>query len=254
MKPDEPNVYFAEFQGSGNLFRSADRGLSFQRVTGIPSSDRTSFLPPFVFDPAYPDRMLYATHRIYESTDGGRRFSAISGDLTGGSPAAVRSLVIAPSRPRFAYASTNDGLVLASKDGGSRWRVIRRGVAGWPRVMRQLAVDPGRPYFLAVADSEFGGERLVVTENRGKFWKVIGQGLPDVPVNTVAVRRVGGKRFILAGTDAGVWVTSDDGASWQEHGSGLPRAPVMDLVVDLDHRRLVASTLGRGMWTTALPR
>ena len=255
VRPDDPDVLFLEYQGAGNLFRSNDGGLTFRQASGFPATgERTSFLPPFVLDPSDPERMLYATHRIFESTNGGRTWSPISRDLTKGEPAAIRALVISPSHPKVVYAATNDGRVLASLDGGAKWKVIRANVAGWPRVMRQLAVDPRRPNFLAVAVSEFDGDRVLVTANRGRTWSTAGDSLPNVPVNTVAIHRDGSRRFILAGTDSGVWLSDDDGASWIDYGTGFPRAPVTDLVVDLFHQRLVASTLGRGMWTAALPQ
>jgi ligand-binding sensor domain-containing protein len=59
--------------------------------------------------------------------------------------------------------------------------------------------------------------------------------------------------YILVGTDIGVYLSRDRGASWEKYGAGLPRAVVMDLVVDAERHRVVASTLGRGMWTAVLP-
>jgi len=255
VKPDDPSVVFVEYQGSDNLYRSTDGGYTFeQSATGIDPDDRNCFLPPVVFDPADPNRMLFATHRIYESTDAGVNWHAISGDLTGGSPAAVRALVIAPSDSNVVYAMTNDGRVLVSTNAGSDWTLIREGVAGWPRVTRQLAVDPLRPAQAYVAVAGFGSERVLFTPDRGTTWRAIGEGLPNVPVNTVAVHRPAvRRRFILVGTDIGVYLSRDLGASWEKYGIGMPRAVVMDLVVDLAHQRVVASTLGRGMWTTALP-
>ncbi len=41
--------------------------------------------------------------------------------------------------------------------------------------------------------------------------------------------------------------------SWSRYGDALPNAPVQDLVVDRAHQRLVAATLGRGVWWTPLP-
>lgn len=253
INPDNPDVMFVEFQGTGNLFRSADGGLGFDvSATGIAPGDRNCFLPPFVFDPNDSSRMLYATHRIYESTDGGVTWRAISDDLTSGAPWAVHSLAIAPSNSNVAYALTNDGRVLVSSNGGAVWDLVLEDVAGWPRVTRQIAVDPGRPSQAYVADMGFGGRRLSATLDRGATWREIGDGLPDVPVNTVAVHREGNRRLIFAGTDAGVFLSRNFGRTWREFGT-LPKAPVMDLVVDAARDRLVASTLGRGAWSIALP-
>lgn len=253
IHPSQPNVYFTESQGSGNLYRSDDFGLSWTvSAAGINTNDRTAFLPPVVFDPTDPTRLLYATHRIWESTDTGRTWQALSGDLTGGAPAAIRALVVAPSDPNVVYAATNDGRVLVSSNGGTAWDLILEGLAGWPRVTRQIAVDPQRPSQVYVADMRFGGEGVLVSVDRGSTWSSLGAGLPDVPVNAVAVHRRGKSRLLFAGTDRGVYLSRDRGKTWEEYGQ-IPRAPVMDLVVDVTNDRLVASTLGRGAWEIALP-
>jgi len=253
IHPEQPRILFVQFQGTDNLFRSTDGAFNFnESSTGIAAGDRNCFLPPFVFDPGDPSRMLYATQRVYESTDTGVTWRPISADLTGGAPFAVRSLVIAPSNANVVYAGTNDGRVLVSSNAGADFDLALEGIAGWPRVTRQIAVDPERPSQAYVADMGFGGPKLLATRDRGASWREIGGGLPDVPVNTVAVHRVGPRRWIFAGSDVGVFVSSDFGETWEPYGT-LPRAPVNDLVVDADFGRLVASTLGRGAWSIALP-
>ncbi|MCP4656343.1 MAG: hypothetical protein GY856_13100 [bacterium] len=254
IKPDQPEVIFVEYQGTGTLYRSDVGGLYFGRSSaGIDLDDRNCFMPPVTFDPADTNRLLYATHRIYESTNVGDSWTAISDDLTGGPPAAVRALVIAPSNSNVVYAATNDDRVLVSNDAGHTWDLSLEDVAAWPRVTRQLAVDPLRPSLAYVAVSRFNGERLLMTKDRGRNWSAIGEGLPNFPVNTVAVYRTEKRRFVLVGTDAGVYFSGNNGGEWRKYGKNLPRAPVMDLVVDAQHQRLVASTLGRGMWSVALP-
>ncbi len=253
INPDDPSLMFVEFQGTGNLYRSTNGGLLFNlSAAGIDGNDRACFLPPMVFDPTDSNRMLYATHRIYESTDGGRNWQAISDDLTSGSPWAVRSLVIAPSNSNIVYAMTNDGRVLVSFNGGVVWDLVLEDIGGWPRVTRQIAVDPTHPSQAYVADMGFGGPKVLATRSRGRTWQEIGGGLPDVPVNTVAVHREGNRRLIFAGTDAGVFFSRNFGRTWEELGN-LPNTPVNDLVVDVNHDRLVASTLGRGAWSIGLP-
>jgi hypothetical protein len=259
IHPDDPDVLFVEFQFPGNLFRSDDGGLSFQQVgAGIDTTfDITAFQAPFRLDPADPDRMLYATQRVYESFDRGSTWAPISGDLTDGDPNtdlyAVRSLEIAPSDGATVYAVTNNQRLLTSADGGATWTLGRTDAYGWARIQHQVAVDPLDATRAWVAIGGFGGESVLATSDRGATWRDVGSGLPDLPVNSVAVYRTSaGGRVILAGTDRGVWASADDGATWSEYGRGLPAAPVSDLVADPARNRLVAGTFGRGAWVAPL--
>jgi len=254
LNPFNANVMLAEFQGTGNLFRSTNGGSSFSGSgSGISRGDRNVFLPPFTFDPTVPKRMLYATHRIYQSTNGGASWSAISSDLTGGAPAAIRALVFAPSNSQTVYAATNDGRVLVSTDSGFNWDLKLTDHFGWPRVTRELAVDPldDRDAYLAVA--WFGVDQVLETTDRGDTWHSIDGDLPDDPVNTVAVFNDGAQKFIFAGTDMGVFITDNGGSQWKTLGNNMPHSPVIDLVVDPAQGRLIAATQGRGVWHIPLP-
>jgi hypothetical protein len=259
IHPDDPDVLFVQLQFPGNLFRSDDGGLSFQLIDqGIDTVfDLSAFQAPFRIDPANPDRMLYATQRIYESLDRGDSWTPISGDLTDGDPNtdlyAIRSLEIAPSDTATVYAVTNNQRLLTSTDGGASWTLGRTDAYGWARIQHQVAVDPLDDARAWVAIGGFGGESVLATTDRGLTWSDVGAGLPDLPVNAVAAYRTStGGRVILAGTDRGVWASEDDGATWSEYGRGLPAAPVSDLVVDPARNRLVAGTFGRGAWAAPL--
>ena len=258
IHPDDPDVVFVEYQGVGNLFRSDDGGLSFELLDlGLdPIFDATAFQAAFVLDPSDPDRILYGSRRVSESTDRGETWATLSADLPGTDvnvdASAIRSLAIAPSNGQTVYATTNNHRLLVSVDGGATWDLRRDDAYGWPRIARQIAVDPLDDATAYVAIGRFGGGKVLATHDRGATWNSLGAGLPDLPVNCVAVGRSGGVRRIFAGTDQGVYSSADEGASWSLYGQKLPSAPIVDLVVDTAHHRLVAATLGRGMWETPL--
>jgi photosystem II stability/assembly factor-like uncharacterized protein len=254
LHPATPDTMFAEFQGSGNLYRSTNGGFGYvYSGAGIAGADRNCFLPPVTYRPNNASALLYATHRIYRSTNNGDSWSAISGDITGGGTAAVRSLAIAPSNWQTVYAGTNDGRVLTSTDGGATWTLRLTDVPGWFRVKREIAVDPGNDQVAYLAVAHFGVDQVRRTLDRGATWSAIDGDLPDVPVNTIAVQRHGTARTVFAGTDTGVYLTCDEGGHWRRLATGLPHSPVMDLVVDEGFDRLVAATMGRGAWSSALP-
>jgi len=244
-----PNFMFAESQGTGNLYRSDNGGDYFtSKRTGINSGDRNCFLPPVTYDPEVENRLLYATHRIYESVNNGDLWTPITPDLTGGGLAAIRALVFAPSNSQTVYCATNDGRVLVSTDSGRNWDVKITGNPGRPRISRELAVDPEDDSIAYLAVGWFGVDQVLETTDRGDTWNPIDGDLPDVPVSSVAVERVGEDRIIYVGTDHGVYRTENGGVNWIKHGEGMPNSPVIDLVADTAHDRLIAVTQGRGVW------
>ncbi len=251
INPANPQIVFAESQGTGALVRSTNGGFNFQGAgSGINASDRNCFLPPYVTDLQTPARMLYATHRIYESTNTGQTWTPISPDLTHGAPGAIRSLAIAPSDGNFVYAAANDGQILASSDGGRGFQTIMSDHPGWPRSTRELLVHPTQPMTLYLATSYFGVPK--VRRTTGKSWQDLTGDLPDIPVNTLAIDTRRTPAILFAGADDGVYRSLDDGRTWQRFGCGFPHAPVIDMSLDAPRNRLVIATQGRGAWTAPL--
>ena len=253
MHPDDPDVRFAELQGTGNLYRSTNGSAYALSNTGINSDDRNCFLPPIVFAPGDPHTLLYGTHRIYRSTSAGNTWTPISDDLTGGAPAAIRCIVFAPSDDQVVYAATNDGRVLVSENGGADWTLSLVDIPGWPRTTREIAVHPQDPSTAYLAVARFGVDQVMTTSDRGQSWQSIDGDLPDTPANSIAAHAGGGFPIVFVGTDLGVYMTCNSGTNWRKVGTGLPHTPVIDLIVDTNFDRLVAGTMGRGTWSIPLP-
>jgi hypothetical protein len=110
--------------------------------------------------------MLYATQRVYESTNGGTSWTAVSGDVSNGA-GAIRTLTIAPSNPQIVYVTTNDGNVARSTDGGRTFVRLLTGIPGWPRVTRELFVDPADPQKVYLAVAAFGTDQVRYSADGG---------------------------------------------------------------------------------------
>lgn len=248
LDPRTPSTIWAEFQGTGNLYRSTNGGASVV-ASGSGLTGRNCFLPPYLIHPTDSSIMYYATERVMRSTDGGAAWFPLSPDLTGGGSAAIRALTISPSEPSRLYAATNDGRFLASSDGGATFALRLAGLPGWPRVTREIEIDPrdGRTVYLAGAG--FGVAQVRRSTDAGLTWDVLDGDLPDVPVNVLAVDPRGPSPILYAGTDAGLYRSVDEGARWRRYGSGLPRAAVIDVRIDVPRARVVVATQGRGAWS-----
>lgn len=90
------------------------------------------------------------------------------------------------------------------------------------------------------------------TKDHGMTWEsIVGSDpahrLPNVPVYVVKYDPVTATT-IYAGTDLGVYFTTDDGATWNRMGDNLPMVPVRDLYVAKNQDFIRAATYGRGLW------
>jgi photosystem II stability/assembly factor-like uncharacterized protein len=107
--------------------------------------------------------------------------------------------------------------LFVSADGGNTWNDI--GLEGY--VVRALVrTDDGS----LLAGANFGGVFRYTGE--GILWDQMNVGLGDLRVNALAVT---GSGDVLAGTDKGVFISSDDGVSWR--GFSTAQIPVASVLV-----------------------
>ncbi|MCC7387874.1 MAG: hypothetical protein IT431_03810 [Phycisphaerales bacterium] len=246
INQSNPSIMFCEYQGTGSLYRSTNGGSSFS-FAGNGIGGRNCFLPPYVIDPSNTNTVYYGSERVYRSTNGGTSWSAWSGDLTDGA-GAIRALAIAPSNPSYLYAATNDGNVQVSTNGGQTFTQILDNHPGWPRVTRELFVDPTDERKVYLATAFFGTTQIRRSTDAGQTWEALDQNLPDIPVNVVAVDHRMPRLTIYAGTDAGLLRSVDGGDSWHDYPPGVPHAPVVDINLDTQRERMIVATQGRGSW------
>jgi hypothetical protein len=83
------------------------------------------------------------------------------------------------------------------------------------------------------------------TNDGGKTWKEIVNGLPDDPINVVK-EDPQQKGLLFAGSERAVYVSFDDGDHWQSLRLNMPATSIRDLVIKDDD--LVIGTHGRSFW------
>ena len=76
----------------------------------------------------------------------------------------------------------------------------------------------------------------------GESFTNISGNLPDIPTNDIVMV---GDELVVA-TDVGVYVRN--GGSWSLYGTGLPNVSVLDLALQPEGSKLMATTHGRGVW------
>ena len=244
------------------LQKSTNAGFSWSRImNGIPTvgsnqydgtSDRSSFIAPFVMDPGNPQTLVAGSYRVFRTSNGGTTWSAISVDLTGDgtgvSGSVISALGFGPS-PTIYVGTSGSGIqtsrVLVTTNGGSTW--INQTRSPLPnRYVKAIAVHPSNRDMAYVCFSGYGGGHIFMTTTHGNSWSNISGDLPDIPVNAILFDSLL-TTHLVAGTDIGIFETTNGGTNWIQQNGGMANVSVADLDMNQAGYMFVA-THGRGMF------
>jgi len=234
---------------------------------------RFNWTTPIAVSPTDANEVYLGGNMLFKTTDGGKTWDPISGDLTrndkskqeiSGGPVqhdisgaetygTIMSITLAPSDPKVIWVGTDDGNVQVTRDGGKNWTNVTGHISGapeWARVY-QIGVSPtdaGAAYVIYDGHQIDNRHAYVYrTSDYGASWQKITNGLADVPV--YVVREDPNKRgFLVAGTDTGLYYSADRGEHWSSIKANFPTVPVWDLTFVKNSHDLVLATHGRGVF------
>ena len=225
---------------------------------------------PIFFSPHNPKKLYTAGNVLFASENEGASWEQISPDLTtndkskqasSGGPitqdntsveyySTIFTATESPYEKDLLWTGSDDGLVYVSRDGGKNWNNVTP--AGIPKLMMWNAIDAdpfkkGAAYITGTRyKSDDFAPYIFKTEDYGKTWKKITNGIDKMHFTRVA--RADKKRpgLLYAGTEYGMYISFDDGANWKPFQQNLPLTPITDLLIkDND---LVVATQGRAIW------
>lgn len=282
IDPQTPSTIYAACSylgGPGTLNKNTMNGVPGQDGinwaaidfnNGINFSDNADFIPPLVLDTKNSGNLYFGTYRLYQTTNAGGNWAAITSDLTtDGSKNFVTTIAVAPSDSNTIWVGTSDGQVWQSSEALQGAPDIQKvNQAKQPaRSVTAIAVDSANPKTAFVSYSGFscpgirgcdGLGHIFFTNNSGAAWIQVDGNLPDVPVNDIVIDPADATdNTIYIATDAGVYAsanaTAGSATTWSVLQAGLPNSQVMSLKLRSASRLLVAATHGRGAWSTVLP-
>ena len=241
--------------------------------SGEPSKEireRWQWTFPILFSPMDPKMLFVSSQRLWRTTDGGRTWARLSGDLTRHAPetqeksggpitgdmngpevyGVIFSVGPAKRDINVIWTGSDDGLVHVTRNSGKTWtNITPRDMPDFGRVSQidASAFNPGAAYISVrrpLLDDR--APYIFRTSDYGKTWTKIVNGIrPDAYVH--AVREDPTRKGLLyAATQHGVYITYDDGANWQDLSLNMPDMPVADLIVEANE--LVIGSHGRGFW------
>ncbi|MEX2284306.1 MAG: glycosyl hydrolase [Gemmatimonadota bacterium] len=224
---DNKTLYF----GANILFRSANRGDSWERV----SPDLTRAL----------DRETLPVMGIM-GPGGFRRHASTSqfGNLA--------SIDESPVRRGLLYTGSDDGVIAVSRDNGANWTKVTSfpGVPDLTYVSRVIASRHAD----GTAYATFDGHRsndfkpyVYKSTDFGRSWTSITSNLPEGSVYVIREHHRD-PNLLVVGAEYGVFVTVNGGASWAQLENDIAPAPVHDLVIHPRDNDLVVGTHGRGIY------
>ncbi|HEY2321811.1 MAG TPA: glycosyl hydrolase [Thermoanaerobaculia bacterium] len=227
---------------------------------------------PIFFSPNDPKKIYAASQYLMQSTNGGSSWQTISPDLTrndktkggpSGGPITKDNTSVeyystifyaseSPVEPGVLWAGSDDGLIHVSRDGGGHWDNVTPSKTIMPEwiMINEIDASPfdkGTAYVAATMyKSDDFRPYLYKTNDYGKTWTKIVDGIPNTEFTRVVRSDTKRKGLLFAGTERAVYVSYDDGAHWQSLQYKLPTTPISDLLVHDDS--LIAATGGRGFW------
>jgi photosystem II stability/assembly factor-like uncharacterized protein len=210
LSPHDPNTIY---HGMNYVFRSTDRGDSWERISP---------------DLSHNDR----------SRLGDIQFQTIT------------ALAESPIRRGLLYAGTDDGRVHVMRSPTSGWTDVSAGLHP-DRFTSEIVAssyDEGTVYVTQNGRrSDDFAAYVWRSTDYGRTWESIVHNVPFGPVNVIR-EDPRNQRILYVGTDVGVYVSLDAGERWLALSNDLPSTFVHDLIVHPRDDMMVAATHGRGMF------
>ncbi|MBU3741048.1 MAG: T9SS type A sorting domain-containing protein [Candidatus Kapabacteria bacterium] len=224
----------------GTFYRTTNRGNSWTVIsTQDVRNEPGAWVAPLAVSRKTANTIFAGYSNVWRSSNNGSSWSRIS---SFGSSATLRTLAVAPSDDRYIYAAFSQAMYVTS-DGGANWKQLS-GLGGF---ITDIEVDPTNPKRIWVTYGAFNSGIKVAEITDGVVKNVSGNGLPNVPANTITVAE-GSPRRLFLGTDAGVYVCDIGSTLWSPYGSAMPTTVISDLEVLPSTKKLRAATYGRGIW------
>ncbi|MGB0391962.1 MAG: WD40/YVTN/BNR-like repeat-containing protein [Salibacteraceae bacterium] len=279
--PENPNIVYAQAQ-YGWIVRYDKASGQKVPIQPQPGKDEAAYRwnwdAPLIVSPHKSTRLYFAANKLFKSDDRGNSWTAISEDLTrqldrntmsimGSVPSVdavmknmsttiygnIVALSESPKKQGLIYVGTDDGLILVTEDDGANWTKID----GLKDVPANTYVNDVKAslHDENVAYAAFNNHKngdfkpyILKSTNKGKSWTMMINGLPERGSVYCVVEDHVDPNLLFAGTEFGVFVSSDGGANWLALKGGLPTVAVRDIDIQRQQNDLVLATFGRGFW------
>ncbi len=281
VDPENPDIVYSQAQYGWlvRYDRKSGEKIGIQPMPGKgEKAYRWNWDAPLVVSNHKHTRLYFAANKVFKSEDRGNSWETISGDLTRQldrnqmkvmgeiqSPDVVmknKSTTIfgnivaldeSPLNENLLYVGTDDGLIQITEDGGANWKQKESfpGIPSMTYVNMLLASQHDSSTVYAVFNNHKKGDfkpYILKSTNKGTSWTSIAGNLPERGSVYAIAEDHENKDLLFAGTEFGVFFTTDGGENWVQLKSGVPTIAVRDIAIQERENDLVLGTFGRGFY------
>lgn len=282
--PDNSDIVFAGSYG-GLLTRYDHRTRQSRNINVYPDNPmgagaesmkyRFQWNFPILFSPhkSGGKHQLYTGGNVlFRSLDEGQSWEPISPDLTrndkskqgtSGGPitqdntsveyySTIFTVAESPITAGVIWTGSDDGLVHVTRDGGKNWSKVTPGDLPENAQINAIEASPhdaGTAYFAATSyKSDDYKPYIYRTTDYGQTWKKLVSGIASDAFTRVVRADPNRKGFLYAGTETGMYYSTNDGDAWQPLQLNMPIVPITDLAVQKRDGDLVVATQGRSFY------
>ena len=233
-------------------------------ITGLTDAGNGNyclFISPFSINPENSSVLIAGSDNVWITSNGAGNWTASSGTLSSGENISAVT-VVNSSANYLGFAGTTNGQIYKCTNlnpaiGLDTWtdEITPMGQNGaW---VRRIVVDLSDKNKIYACYSGFNngtaGKHVWYSSNQGTSWTDISIALPDIPVHSLVIDP-NSSTTLYAGTETGVYSTTDRGTTWTTFSDGMPSyVPIDELVLQTGTKNLYAFTHGRSVWTTTTP-
>jgi photosystem II stability/assembly factor-like uncharacterized protein len=282
IDPKDPDVIYAESQ-DGNIVRVNRRTNERATIRPLPGRDepglRWNWNTAIHISPHDSSTIYAGANKVFRSTDRGHSWQAISPDLTQNVDRETLSLmgvvaknftiakhdgvqsygnlvqvVESPKQAGVIFAGSDDGTVNMTRDGGKTWTNLGSKFPNMPKnayVSGLVAsVHDANTVYVAFDNhtNDDYDNYVYASVDGGNNFRSISEGLPRGQVVMTLAEDPKNPAVLYAGTEFGIFVTTNRGGSWQRLRSGLPTVPVHEIVFHPRDNDMIVATHGRSIW------
>ena len=224
--PSEPHAIYI---GAQFLFRSRDRGESWERISG----DLTTNDP----------------EKQKQEQSGGITIDNSSAE----NHCTIYAISESPKDAKVIWVGTDDGNLQLTRDGGKTWKNLIANVPGVPKNTLVSGIEAGH-HAPGTAYVTFDGHQtgdmktyIYKTADFGSTWTSIATDTVKGYAHVIREDLVK-PDLLFAGTEFGLFLTVDGGQQWAQFTGNLPNVAVRDLAIQSRDSDLLIATHGRGVY------